>query len=136
MRTLVLILLFASQVAQSQQPVPTPVVDAQVKQKEATANQQRAARDKRGTKEQPLVIDIFPAKKTAEDADRETQDRNDKAQNERVARIGIWANIILSILLVVANGALFIYTAKAANAARDAANYAGKSATPLLMPYI
>jgi hypothetical protein len=127
MRTLFIILslCIASMTwAQSDQPAPAKLKGAPVEKKAPSSSPKPAANNKQGTKEIPLVVEILPAKKTNEDAATETQEREEKATNERVARGGIYANIVLSFLLVMANGALFLYTRKAANAAKKSAEVA------------
>lgn len=123
-----LLCIAASALAQSGPLALTPAAGAEVKGQESATIPKPTANYRQGTKESPLIVEVLPSKKTDEDTARITKDSEDRAQNERVTRFGVWASVILSFLLVIANGALFVYTRKAANAAKDSADAAKQTA--------
>jgi hypothetical protein len=74
---LLLLLLFLQQPSPSARKLDKP------KQTQPTTSQQTSSADQRGTDESPLVVKTIPTPKTEEEAAQETQDRKDKAANDR-----------------------------------------------------
>lgn len=68
----------------SQQPSPTPRENAQVKKSEAKADQQPSAKDQRGSKKEPLVIEGFPSEKTEAEKKKDTYESEEKPTLDRV----------------------------------------------------
>jgi hypothetical protein len=109
-----------------------------------------AIADERGTEKAPLVIKTLTPQKSRQDADREAKESEERRGLEKatldVSKATLEINksqLAANVWQTWFNGLLFLTTVigagitwRAATAAKDAANYAGKSATPLLMPYV
>jgi hypothetical protein len=119
-------------VAASQQPAPRPAVGAETEKKKPTADPKRTGSKQQSASERPLIIQLLPTAKTREDTDREAQEREEKATDQRISRWSTGTNVLLTVMLVIANGGLWWYTKKSANAAKQSADAATASARAIL----
>jgi hypothetical protein len=113
-RIIAICLLLMSGVAYSADPAPTPAKGFNQTQTQPEKNQQRAAQDKRGTKNFPIVVEILPAKDADEKSAHDETYEKEKSTNDSIIALGTVALAIFTFLL-------FLYTTKLVSDGRDTA---------------
>ena len=94
----------------SNPPAPTPSESKKQEQPKATERDQETSKDERGTKNEPLIIEILPADNADEIARRKSQHEEDKSFYDSLIA---WATIALAVVttgLAVFTGRLFYAT--------------------------
>jgi hypothetical protein len=119
----------------------------------ANTEQQTADPNQRGTKAVPLAVEIVSPKEGTPEAERNEEERQQKAANERGLVVGTWGLVLATGFLVIAasiQAALFVWqllllrdsladtkkTADAALAAAEAAKLQATSIVSAERPYV
>jgi hypothetical protein len=148
--TLLLLVALGVVWAQSQPLPPRPLEDSQKKQPTPKDSQQNTTADKRGTDYSPLVVKVLPTPNVKEESEYHAVEIKEKSANERrlviftalIFCVGVVQTIVFGLQahrlrqtideMKIATDA----TIKAANAAKESADAAVKTAMPVLFPWI
>ncbi len=101
---LVTALVLWCDLAQSQEPPPTPTVNSQQQKGHPENTNQKTAPDPAGSNKNPFVIKSIEAEKTPEHTEQEHPERNEKAANE--GNLILWTMVlaVATIILAVVAG--------------------------------